>query len=102
MLGKLILEFNLRIAGMEEIVLGMRRTQSQRAQDIVAGSSYRHTHPDLVETARVLSICRDPFGIPHVRFMVSYERRAQKVLEDGPRILSLSAFTSHYREPATA
>ena len=87
---------------MEDIVLGMRRTQSQRAQDVVAGSSYRHTHLDLVEVARVLSICRDPFGIPHVRFMVSYERRAQKVLEDGPRILSLSAFTSHYREPATA
>lgn len=83
-------------------MLGMRRSQSQRAQDVVAGSSYRHTHSDVVEVARVLSISRDPFGIPHVRFMVSYERRAQKVLEDGPRILSLSAFTSHYCEPAPA
>jgi len=77
--------------------------KSRKAQDIIEGEAYRRTHPDyVVETARVLAIRQDAFGIPHVRYMVRYERRAQKVLEDGPRILSLAAFASHYHEPATA
>lgn len=72
-------------------------------QEIVEGSAYRHVHPDhVVETARVLSICQDFLGIPHVRFMVIYERQASTVLKDGPRLLSLAAFISYYREPAQA
>jgi hypothetical protein len=81
----------------------MNLWRNQKPREIVEGSAYRHTHPDRVtETARVLSVVRDQLGIPHVRFMVVYERREQPVLKDGPRILSLSAFTSHYREPAQA
>lgn len=77
--------------------------KSRKAQDIVEGSAYCRSHPDyVVETARVLAIRQDSLGIPHVRYMVSYQRRTQKVLEDGPRILSLAAFASHYCEPASA
>ncbi|HLI13014.1 MAG TPA: hypothetical protein VKY65_15585 [Alphaproteobacteria bacterium] len=76
--------------------------RTKKSQDVVAGSAYRHTHEDFVETAQVLAICQDQLGIPHVRYMVSYARRDRKVLEDGPRILSLAAFTNRFREPATA
>lgn len=77
--------------------------QRHRQQKIVEGSAYRHIHPDsVVETARVLSVGHDLLGIPHVRFMVVYERQASTVLKDGPRLLSLAAFASHYREPAQA
>ena len=77
--------------------------RSRSLAEIVAGSRFRHRHPDcVVETARVLSIGQDPCGIPHVRFMVSYERSARTVLEEGPRVLSVAALASHYREPAQA
>jgi len=77
--------------------------QRQKRHDIAEGAAFRHPQPGaVVETARVLSLCSDPLGIPHVRYMVSYEQRERTILQDGPRILSLTAFASRYREPSTA
>lgn len=75
--------------------------QRQKRHEIAEGSAFRHPQAgEVVETARVLSLCSDPLGIPHVRFMVSYEKSQRTILEDGPRILSLTAFASRYREPS--
>ncbi|HYB09871.1 MAG TPA: hypothetical protein VEJ16_09385 [Alphaproteobacteria bacterium] len=77
--------------------------QRQKRPEISEGAAFRHPQPGAVtETARVLSLCSDPLGIPHVRFMVSYEKSERTILEDGPRILSLTAFASRYREPSAA
>jgi hypothetical protein len=75
----------------------------RKQHDIAEGAAFRHPLPGaVVETARVLSLRSDLLGIPHVRFMVSYEQSERTILQDGPRILSLTAFASRYREPATA
>lgn len=69
---------------------------------IKAGSAFRRVHSEgMVETARVLSVASDSFGIPHVRYEVVFER-PQRTVVDGPRILSLSTFTETYRERVTA
>ena len=41
-------------------------------------------------------------GIPHVRYQLEFERVPGELEIDGPRLLCLEAFTSLYREPATA
>ncbi|MBT5673457.1 MAG: hypothetical protein HOI52_03005 [Rhodospirillales bacterium] len=67
---------------------------------ICAGSVYRRVHRDrTVETATVLSIGDDSFGIPHVRYQLSIGRSDKHVMEEGPRMLSLSCFAEQYREP---
>ena len=39
------------------------------------GSTFQRVHNDkMVETARVLSVATDSYGIPHVRFQVSFRR----------------------------
>jgi hypothetical protein len=58
---------------------------------------HRRQHPSVVETARVVGLLDDRSGIPHVRFMVSI-RRVNRVIEDGPRTLSLSTFLRHFNE----
>ena len=81
----------------------MNLRHRQKQHEISEGAAFRHPQDGpFVETAVVLSLCRDLLGIPHVRFMVSFEQSARTVLEDGPRILSLTAFTSRYREPLSA
>lgn len=67
-----------------------------------AGSVYRRVHPDnIVETARVLSVGKDFFGIPHVRFRVCFERsdHRRRFLEDA-RVLALESFAQQYGEQA--
>ncbi len=67
--------------------------------EVAAGAVYRRVHPDnMVETAKVLSVGQDCFGIPHVRFNVSFGRTNRTLFEDGPRVLALASFTEHYRE----
>ncbi|MCR9220918.1 MAG: hypothetical protein NXI21_11890 [Alphaproteobacteria bacterium] len=67
---------------------------------VKAGTRFRRTRSDrMVETARVLSIASDDFGIPHVRYELSVEKPVtrQTVIE-GPRVLALATFTSTYCE----
>lgn len=64
---------------------------------IRAGSVYRRVRRDnTVETATVLAIRDDSFGIPHVRYRVRIGRADNQILEEGPRILSLSCFAEQY------
>jgi hypothetical protein len=70
--------------------------------DVKAGSVYHRVHSgDIVETATVLSVGEDSFGIPHVRFQICIERPNRKFLEDA-RVLALESFAEHYCQQATA
>ncbi|HEY4134476.1 MAG TPA: hypothetical protein VGO34_04620 [Alphaproteobacteria bacterium] len=51
-----------------------------------------------VETAQVLSLYKDTFGIPHVRYQVMFGRIDGVPHHDGPRMLSVDAFIQQYRE----
>lgn len=65
-----------------------------------AGAMFRRDRKDkLVETARVIAMSSDSFGIPHIRYEVEIKRpSAQSRFFDGPRILALSTFLETYRE----
>ena len=46
----------------------------------------------------VLDLPTDPFGIPHVRFAIAFERPDSGRVEAGPRMLALSTFVDSYRD----
>ena len=67
---------------------------------VKTGARFQRVRRDhTVETARVLSIASDPFGIPHVRFELSLERpRSLKSYVDGQRVLALNSFAEMYQD----
>lgn len=68
-------------------------------ENIEAGATYRRVHEDkMEETAEVLSIADDPYGIPHVRFQVSFRRPNRNFFDGGARMLALNSFTDRYTE----
>ena len=70
-------------------------------QDIVrAGATFQRERPDhTVETAKVLSVDPDSFGIPHVRYELAFEKPCMSTrIVDGPRVLALEAFADTYKE----
>lgn len=89
-------------------LLSLRRSESQsmfikrgrKVEFVKCGSLFHRTHADKsVETARVIGMRTDTFGIAHVRYEVSVARRhiAASYFE-GPRTLALATFTDTYRE----
>lgn len=59
-----------------------------------------HSH-NLIETARVLSVSNDQFGIPHVKYEVKFERPTERGTNfEGQRVLALSVFADNYRHYA--
>lgn len=70
---------------------------------IKAGSSFHRVHPDqMVEIADVLSVGTDAYGIPHVRYQVSYRRPNRAAVSEGQRTLALKSFVARYTERAAA
>ncbi len=68
-------------------------------ENIEAGETYRRVHDDrMEETAEVLSVVDDPYGIPHVRFHVSFRRPNRNFFDGGARMLALRSFTDRYTE----
>ncbi len=68
------------------------------APDIEAGYVFRCPRTGaVVETAKVLSVRADSYGIPHVTYQVRI-RRANHDMRDGPRMLALKSFTRRYTE----
>ena len=66
---------------------------------VTPGSTFRRVHADrLEETAKVLAIAKDPYGIPHVRFRVSFRRPNRNFFDGGARMLALESFADHYSE----
>ena len=74
------------------------KTRKHPASELVReGSVYRIAREgNLMETATVLEIDDDSFGIPHVRYQVRIGRSDNCVFEEGPRVLALSCFAEHY------
>jgi hypothetical protein len=70
------------------------------AEFVKAGTEFRRTRADkMVETATVLSIASDTFGIPHVKYELSVEKPlAGQTTSEGPRVLALGAFADTYCE----
>jgi hypothetical protein len=70
---------------------------------ITAGSTFRRTEPHVVETAEVLSVSTDSFGIPHVRYNVSFHRPTRSsATHEGQRVLALKSFAERYTERCAA
>ena len=67
---------------------------------VQVGSKYRRPggQEGPPQIAEVQAVLEDRNGIPHVRFLLSYER-ANHTFEDGPRMLSLAAFVRCYKDP---
>jgi hypothetical protein len=67
------------------------------------GSMFKRIHRDkMVETAQVLSVGTDSFGIPHVRFQVKFCRPNRSQFDGGARMLALKSFADQYRERVSA
>ena len=58
----------------------------------------RRRRDHVTETATVLSLRPDPFGIPHVHFSLVFEQPAQGSVSEGLRVLALRTFVDIYPE----
>jgi hypothetical protein len=67
---------------------------------VAVGQSFRRRRSDdRIETAQVLDIREDGFGIPHVRYELTVEQPlSHAVYTAGTKVLALSAFTAAFRE----
>ncbi len=73
------------------------------ADDVQPGSTFQRIHADdLIETAKVLSIAEDTYGIPHVKFLVSFRRPNRNTFDEGNRMLALKSFADRYKERVPA
>lgn len=71
-------------------------------ENITAGSTFRRTEPNVVETAEVLSVTRDSYGIPHVRYTVRFQHATRAPTTEGQRVLALKSFAERYTERCVA
>jgi len=80
--------------------LSMFIKRGRKVEFVKCGSVFRRTHTDKsVETARVIGMRTDSYGIPHVRYEVSVARRQVPTFYfEEPRTLALETFTDTYRE----
>lgn len=74
--------------------------RGKEVQYIKAGSKFRRLRDSSTEeTAKVLSVATDSFGIPHIRYEIEISKLgAQSRFKDGPRVLALKSFIGAYRE----
>lgn len=78
-------------------------SRSQPVEDIKPGSVFRCVHKDrMEETAKVLSINEDTYGIPHVHFLLSFRRPNRSLFDGGARMLALKSFADRYNEQISA
>lgn len=74
-------------------------TRDETPADIQPGSRFCRRRRDMVtETATVLSLRPDPFGIPHVHFTLAFEQPAHGAIAAGLRVLALRSFVDAYPE----
>lgn len=77
--------------------------RSRRMEYVQPGRTFQRVHDDdLIETAEVEAVAADPYGIPHVKFKVSFSRANRFTYEEGTRMLALRTFADRYREQVTA
>ena len=85
------------------IIEGFSRFR-RRKDPVSVGAQFERIHPDrTVETAKVLSVLKDPLGIPHVRYAVTLKKPLRTgSFSDGPKLLALEAFSQAYRMRASS
>lgn len=67
--------------------------------DFAPGAVFRKVRPDnLVETAKVLALTKDGYGIPHVRYDLTFEGPTHLRFDEGERLLSLASFHERFPE----
>ncbi len=72
-------------------------------ENVQPGLTFQRIHADdMIETAKVLSVADDPYGIPHVKFLVSFRRPNRNIYDEGNRMLALKAFADRYRDQVPA
>ena len=88
----------LRDKRRESVSLFMKR--GRKIEFVKSGSLFHRTKTDnSIETARVIGMRTDAFGIAHVRYEVRIAR--QQIVAsyfEGPRTLALKAFADKYSE----
>ena len=68
------------------------------ADEVKVGHMYRHVNAHrVVETAKVINVKEDTFGIPHVHFAISVDGDTSTGFEDY-RTLGISSFSERYCE----
>lgn len=66
------------------------------------GSTFKCVHKDrMEETAQVVAVATDSYGIPHVHFRVSFQRPDLNLFDGGARMLALRSFADRYKERVT-
>jgi hypothetical protein len=75
-----------------------KETKKTNVESVQIGALFKRMHSNnLTETVRVLSVGKDTFGIPHVKYEVRFERSQEKGRAfEGPRVLALSVFADNY------
>ena len=77
--------------------------RSKATEYVRPGCLFRRIHDDeLVETAEVQSVAADAYGIPHVKFKVTFSRPNRFTYDEGSRMLALRSFADRYRERVPA
>jgi hypothetical protein len=75
------------------------RGRAEAPADIQPGNRYcRRRRDNVTETATVLELRPDPFGIPHVRFTLAFEQPSLGCVNECLRVLALTSFVEHYQE----
>lgn len=73
--------------------------RDDRMEYVRPGSTFQRVHADdMIETARVEAVATDAYGIPHVKFRVSFRRPNRHSFDEGSRMLALKTFADRYRE----
>jgi len=73
--------------------------RGKKLEYVRLGANYRRmTAENVEETVEITAIAVDSFGIPHVRFKVSFRRPDGRQFDGGDRMLALKAFGTQYRE----
>lgn len=67
--------------------------------DIKPGNRFcRRRRDNVTETATVVDLRPDPFGIPHVHFSLAYDAPSVGLVTEGLRVLALRSFIDAYSE----
>jgi hypothetical protein len=79
-----------------------KEERRDRGEEVLPGAVFRKVRPDnLIETAKVLSVTKDGYGIPHVRYDLTFEGPTHFSFGEGERLLSVASFTERFPERVT-
>lgn len=80
---------------------GLFNGRADHVDNVEPGSTFQMIHDDnMVETAEVLAVRDDIYGIPHVQYHVRFRRPHRTVFDGGARMLALAAFAERYHRVA--